>query len=69
MTGLEALKLLTNGQKVRRAIWLSRVYAVRTEDDIVTIRDYVRMGKPHQPTQLRVSQLLKDDWELWEVVE
>ena len=69
MTGVEALALLTNGKKVRRAIWLSRVYAVRTEDDIVTIRDYVRMGKPHQPTQLRVSQLLKDDWELWEVVE
>ena len=69
MTGVEALALLTNGQKVRRAIWLPRVYAVRTEDDIVTIRDYVRMGKPHQPTQLRVSQLLKDDWELWEVVE
>ena len=69
MTGIEALELLTAGKKVRRAIWLSRVYAVRTEDDIVTIRDYVRMGKPHQPTQLRVSQLLKDDWELWEVVE
>lgn len=69
MTGVEALKLLTNGHKVRRAAWLSRVYAVRTEDDIVAIRDYVRMGKPHQPTQLRVSQLLKDDWELWEVVE
>jgi hypothetical protein len=69
MTGIKALELLTNGQKVRRAIWLPRIYAVRTEDNIVTIRDYVRMGKPHQPTQLQVSQLLKDDWELWEVVE
>ena len=69
MTGLEALKLLTNGKKVRRAAWLPRVYAVRTGNDIVTFRDYIRMPKTFQPTQLRVSQLLKDDWELWEVVE
>ena len=69
MTGTEALWMLVSGKKVRRAVWLSRVYAVRTENNIVTIRDYVRMGKPHQPTELRVSQLLKDDWEVWDDTE
>lgn len=65
MTGVEALQALRDGKVVRRAAWLTGVTAQMIDKTIITTR---RQGEKwrDESTELRVSQLLFDDWEVLE---
>lgn len=65
MTGVEALQALREGFVVRRAAWLTGVTAEMLDKTIITTR---RSGENwrKESTELRVSQLLHDDWEVVE---
>lgn len=65
MTGVEALQALRDGKVVRRAAWLTGVTAEMLDKTIITTRRWGEKWR-EESTELRVSQLLHDDWEVVE---
>lgn len=65
MTGVEALRAMRDGKVVRRAAWLTGVTAELNGKTIITTRRHREKWR-EESTELRVSQLLFDDWEMIE---
>ena len=65
ITGVEALSAMRDGRVMRRAAWMTGVTAEMMDKTIITTRRYGAKWR-EESTELRVSQLLHDDWEVVE---